>query len=92
MAEIERTVGCPLPGLEAVKITYNLMASAKEIDAWTQSVGERFAAKVVTKVEGWPGGEFGQEPFGADSPLAFRVWACQKGIHQAIREFVSDPN
>ena len=92
MASIQRTIQCPLPGLEAVAVTYNLMASADQIETFTESLGGEERPACIVSVEGWPEKEFGTDPFGGKSPLAFRVWAVQRGLQQAVKEFVTDPN
>jgi hypothetical protein len=85
------TVRCPLPGFEAVEIDYNLMASEKQIDLWTKSLGTLGADSIVADVRGWPKSH-GEDAFGADSPMAFRIWACQRGMQDAVKAFVADPN
>ena len=84
------TVTCPLPGFEKTEVDYNLMATETQIDAWTRSLGTVSADKVISAVRDFPK-EYG-DAFGADSPMAFRVWAVQRGMQEAERVFVTDPN
>lgn len=81
---------CPLPGFEAVAITYNLMATEAELDAFQKSIGA-VPGRIVAGVEGWPGGEHGDEPLGKGAPMLFRVWAV-KQVTLAIAEYMADPN
>jgi hypothetical protein len=90
MPNTQITVKCPLPGLEAVAVTYNLMASSKQVGVWQKTLGAENGDVVVVKVDGWPV-EYG-EPFGDDAPSAFRLWAIQQGLGTATREFLTDPN
>lgn len=95
MAEIRRTVQCPLPGLETVAVTYNLMATQEEVNAVWETLGsdEEKRSHLVIEVVGWPGGEFGHDPFGPKAPMAFQAWACNRpGYLAAMREFIFDPN
>lgn len=85
--EIQWTVMCPLPGLEQVAVTYNLMVSEAELNAAQESLS---AGNLVAEVQNWPP-DLG-EPFGPEAPLAFRMWAVHKGIRAAAREFLTDPN
>jgi hypothetical protein len=80
---------CPLPGFEAVAITYNLMATEEELDAF-QKTWARSGARIVQSVEGWPGGAWGDDPFGKPVPMLFRVWAI-KQVALAIAEYMADP-
>ena len=93
MGAIQQTVICPLPGLEGVSVTYNLMATEAEINALASGLGQAEGVKrenVIVSVNGWPEG-YGGDPFGPNSPLAFRVWALQAGIGDAVKAFVRDP-
>ena len=81
---------CPIPGLEGVAVTYNLMTTEAELDAFQKSIGTA-PGRIVESVQGWPGGEFGPEPLGKDAPMHFRVWAM-KQVTKAIAEYMADPN
>lgn len=84
------TVQCPLPGLEAVEVDFDMMASEADTNAWGESGAIRHNEKVIRTVRNFPE-EYG-EPFGPDSPVAFRIWCVRKGYRQAVRTFVDDPN
>ena len=89
MATIHRTVACPLEGFEGVTVTYNLMASANEVNAFSTDF-DAAPGLVIAGVSGWPE-ELNAEPFGNDAPLAFLIWARQTGIKEAIRAYAADP-
>lgn len=80
---------CPLPGFETVAITYDLMATEADLDAFQKTMGAERAA-IVKSVQGWPGGELGDDPFGKPVPMLFRVWAI-KQVALAIAEYMADP-
>ena len=88
------TVQCPLPGLATVAVTYNLMASERQINQVLESVGGDAEQRglLIVSVTGWPEGDFGADPFGPDAPMAFRIWALRAGYQQGIREFIAGPN
>jgi hypothetical protein len=86
--ETKQTIGCELPGLEGVQVTYDLMASEEQVNAWQQSLGS-VNDGVVAEVTGWPEGR--GEPFGPQAPLAFRIWTVQGGYQEAVRRFAADP-
>ena len=90
MTGLTGTVQCPLPGLEMVAITYNLLASEKDLKA---ALEDMTAGNVVVEMSGWPeDGPFGKEPFGEGVPVAFRAWFLKGGFYRAIGEFANDPN
>ncbi len=80
---------CPLPGFETVIVTYNLMATEEDLDAFQKTMGAERGA-IVQSVEGWPGGAWGDDPFGKPVPMLFRVWAI-KQVALAIAEYMADP-
>ncbi|MCX7851802.1 MAG: hypothetical protein N2383_03360 [Caldilineales bacterium] len=80
------TVTCDLPGLTEVTATYNLLATARQLEAWRQNLDATTAAPVVT-VQGYAG-----DPFGPDAPLALRFWLAFTGWQKALVQFLTDPN
>lgn len=88
--QTEYAITCPLPGFEQVKVTYNLMATGRQIDEFQRSMGKEEAAAVVVKIEGLP--EKYSGPTDLELPMAFRVWYSGKGPIKAALEYASDPN
>lgn len=88
--QTEYTIICPLPGFEQVKVTYNLMATGRQIDNFQRSMGKEDADTVVAKVEGLPDTYTG--PTDVDLPMMFRVWYSGKGPIKAALEYAQDPN
>lgn len=87
-----QAVTCPLPGLEAVEVVFNMMACQEDFDAWQRSVGRERTAEVIVEVRNWPADKYGPEPFGARAPMAFQIWACANGMKAAIEEYIAGPN
>lgn len=81
---------CPIPGFEEVSITYNLMATEEELDKFQKSIGTA-PGRIIENIEGWPGGEHGEDPLGKGAPMLFRVWAV-KQVSLAIAEYMANPN
>lgn len=92
--EITQTVKCPLPGFEAVEITYNLMATPEQSNGFIRHMGAQGShVGVVVKVEGWPGDEFGSDPWNIQRvPMIWMTWAGKKGLLQAVEGYLNDPN
>lgn len=88
--QTEYTITCPIPGLEMVKVTYNIMATSRQIDQFQRSLGSEGADQVVVKVEGLPEKYTG--PSDSDLPIMFRVWYSGKGPIKAALEYAQDPN
>lgn len=86
--KITRTVECPLPGFEGVTVTYDLMASREQVNTFSSDF-QADTQGVVVEVTGWPE-EYGA-PFGEQTPLAFEIWARQRGITDAIKALAADP-
>jgi len=86
----EQKAQCELPGFESVTVTFDMLASEADMDAFSQSLGAN-AQHVVKDVAGWDNDQYGA-PFGAGSPVAFRVWASRQGLYKAVAEYASDPN
>ena len=84
----KRTVGCPLEGLTGVSVTYNLMATAKQLDAFRATLNTETAAPVVARIDGW---EAGTEPLSDDAPMAFRYWVGYGGWQAAVKTLLDDP-
>lgn len=78
-------VDCPL--FEGVRLAYNMMASETEMNDFGKSLGSENEG--VVTVEGWP---HPFDPFGEESPMAFRLWAAKPGLQEATRRFLADPN
>ena len=91
---MKKTITIECPVLEGVTVEYNVMASEKQMDEFTSNLGgDDTDEGVVVAVHGWPNNGYGPDPFGAEeSPMAFRMWAAQMGIRQAVQEFLADPN
>jgi len=93
MSVTEYTVRCPLPTLEGVTVTYNMMASQAEFDAFGKALGGNGTARpVISQVEGWPVERYGPDPFGPGAPLAFLIWVVGEGLKTAITGYIGDPN
>jgi hypothetical protein len=78
------TIDCPIPGLESVKVTFNLLASEADFDRFIRSLSRDGADKVIVKIEGWPSGE----PFDAGTPILFRLWLANDGYVEAVKAFL----
>lgn len=91
---IVQKITCTLPGFEAVEITYNLMATEGEADAFIKRMGgDGSAAPVVVSVEGWDTAAYGADPWNKDkAPSVFRAWATRVGWGVALKAFITDPN
>lgn len=89
--QTEYTIICPIPGFEKVEVTYNMMATGKQIDQFQRKMGKEAADAVVVKVEGLPK-QYGGDPTHEDLPIMFRVWYSGKGPIKAALEYASDPN
>jgi hypothetical protein len=85
--QIQQDVICDLPEFPDVTVTYSLMATAKQLDAFRAGLDPEMAKPVVVKVVGLT-----YEPFGEDAPLAFRFWAGYRGWQTALQQFITDPN
>jgi len=78
------TISCPLPGFEGVQVTFNLLASEAQYDAFMRSLARDAADVVITEITGWPSGT----PFDADTPLLFRLWLAQDGYIEAVKAYL----
>ena len=88
--QTEYTISCPVPGFEKVKVTYNMMATGRQIDAFQRSMGKDEAEAVIVKIEGLPDTFEGITDL--DLPMMLRVWICGKGPIKAALEYAQDPN
>ena len=94
MAQIPRTVTCPYPGFETFAITYNMMATVKQIEATAASMGtgpELDRSAVIMDQHGWPEADYPGGPFGENAPMAVLVWTLRPGFGKAVAEYVNDP-
>ena len=91
MPQVTKTVKCPLPGFEETTITYDLMATLKDVTILQTSVGDQDPGHVIVAIEGLPEACAKSGPFGLETPLAFQLWVVNTGLQDAIREFVRDP-
>ena len=94
MAQIPRTMACNLPGFETYHVTYNMMATIKQVEALQLSIGEgseydRSAA--IIDYTGWPEAEYPGGPFGENTPLAVLLWTARIGVQLATVESANDP-
>lgn len=81
-----------VPGFESVELIYNLYAPEKAANAFIAAMGGRNTAEgVILEVKNFPA-EYGADPWGEDSPMAFRAWAARKGWAAAMAGFLADPN
>jgi hypothetical protein len=88
----EKKILCPLPGLEAVTVTYDLMAPWGQVQELRKLLTPETAQPVIVKIENWPIETYGDNPFGPGSPMAFQLWAANGGYNEAARAWVQDPN
>lgn len=86
-----QTMVCPLPGLDAVEVDYNMMASMDAFDEFVRSNGQKQFDAVVADVRGWPE-QFAGGPQGMDAPMAWRLWMAHEGVGAAAQAWVADPN
>ena len=94
MPQIPRTVTCPYPGFETFSVTYNMMATVKQIEATAASMGtgpELDRSAVIMEQHGWPETEYPGGPFGENAPMAVLVWTLRTGFGKAVAEYVNDP-
>lgn len=94
MTQIPRTVACPYPGFETFHVTYNMMATAKQVSDLAQSMGQGDDADrsaVVLEHTGWPEQAHPGGPFGENAPMAVLVWTVRTGFAKAMGEYVNDP-
>ena len=94
MAQIPRTVTCPYPGFETFSVTYNMMATVKQIEHAASSMGagpEVDRSNVIMDMHGWPEAECPGGPFGENAPMAVLIWTLRTGFGKAVAEYVNDP-
>lgn len=83
-----QSITCPLPGLEEVVISYNMMASEDEFELFGKSLGENGKDAVVVSVENWP--EKYGEPFSRSAPMGWRMWAAKPALELCMRAFLAE--
>jgi hypothetical protein len=89
--DLTRTVACPFAGFEGCEVTYNLMASTKQLEAFQAEYGGGGTAEpIVVKITGWPFN--GTDPWSKDAPMMWRIWAARRGIQRAIADLSDDPD
>lgn len=94
MAQIPRTIACPYEGFETFHVTYNMMATIKQIEATSASMGagpETDRSGVILDHTGWPENEYPGGPFGENAPMAVLIWTLRTGYGKAVAEYVNDP-
>lgn len=82
------TVQCPIEGLEAVHVTYNMACVDNALQRFQRSLGQDNAG-VVIEIADWP--EQLGDPFGGRSPIVFRIWAVKQGYSAAMQLLLNDP-
>lgn len=88
---VTQSVPCPLDGFDGCAVVYNLMATEAALDAFYRKTGaEETATPVVASIEGWPLADV--DPWGKDSPLAWRFWASRQGFAQAMASWLQNPD
>lgn len=94
MSEFTRTIECSLPGLEEVRVTYNMMATAEQVTNMHARVGgDGSHVGIVVNVEGWPKAEYGANPFDTKTaPMVWFGWFARKGWAIAMKAYLDDPN
>ena len=95
MAQIPRTVTCPYPGFETFSVTYNMMATVKQVEHAAASMGagpEVDRSNVIMDMNGWPEAEYPGGPFGKRAPVLVQIWILREGFAKAIAGYVNDPN
>ena len=87
-----QVVTCTVPGLEAVQVEYDMMASVQDFDDFVRTVGREGADEVIVTIDGWPEKEFPGGPMGDAAPMAWRLWLVRTGLREASQLYVTDPN
>jgi hypothetical protein len=89
MMQTQQEVICELPEWQPVTVTYSLMATETELDAFRMQLTAETAKPVVVKIVGLPAG---LDPYGPDSPQALRFWLGYNGWNAAVRAYINSPN
>lgn len=91
--QITQTIGCPLPGFETVKVTFNLMATPEQVNNFVRQAGDNGSHVGVVTVDGWPAEEWGPNPWDIRRvPGVWAAWAARKGYGIAMKAYLDDPN
>lgn len=94
MRQIPRTVTCPYPDFETFAITYDMMATVKNVELVAASMGagpDVDRSAVIIDHHGWPETDFPGGPFGENAPMAVLIWTLRTGYGKAVAEYVNDP-
>jgi hypothetical protein len=84
------TVKCPVDGFENIAVTYNMLASWKEVVALRSHLTAETAKPVIASMAGWDDEKRG--PFWGDEvPMAAQLWAAYQGRDEAVRGWVQRP-
>lgn len=92
--QIPRTIACPYPGFETFHVTYNMMATVKQIQALSDSMGqgpETDRSAVLLDFTGWPETDYPGGPFGENAPMAVLIWTLRTGYGKAVADYINDP-
>ena len=94
MTQIPRTVQCPYAGFETLAVSYNMMATVKQVEALAASMGQgpdHDRSATILDLHGWPETEYPGGPWGENAPMAVLIWMCRTGFGKAVAEYVNDP-
>ena len=94
MTNILRTVTCPFPGFEGLAVTYNMMATVKQVEALSASIGagpEVDRSAVILDMHGWPEEAHPGGPYGENAPMLVLIWLLRTGYGKAVAEYINDP-
>lgn len=104
---LQQEVKCDLPGMADVVVTYNLMATARQVDAFREEATADTAKPVIVKIQRRMLAEevigskadtkateslFGGDPYSEDQPIAWSLWLRWHGWRKAMGQFLTDPN
>jgi hypothetical protein len=87
--QTQQDVVCELPDWKPVTVTYNLMATETELDAFRMHLTADTAKPVIVKLVGVPAD---LDPYGPYSPQALRFWLGYNGWNAAIKVYINSPN
>lgn len=93
MAQIPVTVQCPIAGFETFAVTYDMMASSKQVEAFSRSIGETDfdRSAVIVDMHGWPEADYPGGAFSENTPMAVWVWMLRTGYGKAVAEYANSP-
>lgn len=92
--QIPQTIDCKLPGLEGVKVTFDLMAPPAKVDNFVRSMGGKGSQDgIILSIEGWPADKYGPDPWdNTRGPGAWFAWVSRHGWATAMKAYLDDPN